>query len=275
MGQTYTDCSTSTGNTYTDAQLHRLKLCDVERLVDVHCHCLPALDDGPNDIATAVQLCRLLVDDGITSVVASPHQLGQYDLNNHPAKILGRIALLAETLADERIPLEIAPGADIRIDERLPDLLDSRVIFTAGDLERHILLELPTQSYCEPRALIRELLHRDIQCIVTHPERHRYLKGNFDIAMDWLRAGALIQVTAGSLVGDFGRSAFAYAWSLLRYDMVALVATDAHDHFRRPPRMTAAFNAICQELGLEIAKRVCVEHPLKVWRGESIRTPFN
>lgn len=257
-------------NRWNEAQLARLASTGLERAVDVHCHCLPALDDGPPDIESAIDLCRELAEDGITSVFATPHQLGKYDLDNSPERIRRRIQDLNEALHAEQIPLEVLPGADVRIDERLPRLVAEGEVFTLGDQARHLLLELPHSTFCEPRPVIERLAADGVQCIMTHPERHRYLGGQLDLAAGWIRAGAVIQITAGSLLGDFGRYAFDYAWRLLANGLASLVATDAHDAVRRPPRMTAAMATIQQHHSADVAQLVCGENPLRVWRSEAI-----
>ena len=58
-------------------QQKRIERFGVSRSVDVHCHCLPGLDDGPQTLADAISLCRQIVEDGITTVIATPHQLGR------------------------------------------------------------------------------------------------------------------------------------------------------------------------------------------------------
>ncbi len=257
------------------AQRARLERYGVPRSVDLHCHCLPGLDDGPPDLATAIELCRALADDGVTSVVATPHQLGNYDLENSSERVRTAVRALEEELEAQRVPLELVPGADVRIDERLARLIADGEALTLGDLGAHLLLELPNSVYCEPRGLIKRLAGQGVQCLVTHPERHRYLAGSLDTAAGWLQAGAVIQLTAGSLLGDFGRYAFDYAWRLLQEGMASVVATDAHCPRRRPPRMSAALATIEQNLGPDMARTVCIDNPLRVWRGEPIPVPLS
>jgi protein-tyrosine phosphatase len=252
--------------------LDRLLVDGFDVCADVHCHCLPAIDDGPNDLDEAVQLCRLLVRDGMNCVVASPHQLGKYDLGNSRERIERRLEALRKRLAELQIPLELAAGADVRIDERLPTFVADGTVTTIGDLHRHLLLELPTTVFCDPTTVIEQLLDRGVQPIMTHPERHRYLGGNAAIVANWVRAGAVVQVTAGSLVGDFGQFAFDFAWRLVQHGLVHLVASDAHDSIRRPPRMTAALKLLTQHAGRPLAARICAQNPRLVWRGEHIPT---
>src|SRR4051812_17992065 len=110
----------------------RLTQWDIEHSVDVHCHCLPSLDDGPRDLEAAVELCRELVADGITTVIASPHQLGRYDGITTPDRIRATADVLRAELGGLGIPLNVSLGADVRIDERLGQLVDGGEVLTAG-----------------------------------------------------------------------------------------------------------------------------------------------
>ncbi|MCA9260172.1 MAG: hypothetical protein KDA61_13265, partial [Planctomycetales bacterium] len=251
-------------------QQRRFERFGVPRSVDVHCHCLPGLDDGPDDLKRALDLCRALVDDGITNVVATPHQLGSYDRNNS-AEVIQEVAdeLIAE-LAAQDIPLEIVTAGDVRVDDRLLRLMELGEIQTVANLEGHILLELPHEMFIDPLPLINALADRDIQAIMTHPERHRYLQGSTRMPRAWIEAGAAIQVTSGSLVGEFGHHAYDHAWRLVNAGLVDIVASDAHHSRRRPPRMTDALDVLVEGIGETEARRLCLENPLKVWEGDWI-----
>jgi protein-tyrosine phosphatase len=251
------------------AQEERLAEWSISRSVDIHCHVLPGVDDGPETLEDSLAHCRALAADGITTVFATPHQLGRYDGVNTAAVIReGREALQAE-LERAGIPLELAAGADVRIDERLPQLVDAGEVVLAGPAGRHLLLELPHGMYLDPLATIVALDARGIQTIMTHPERHRYLVGSTERLQSWIEAGAALQITAGSLLGDFGALAHQEAWRMVHAGMVSLIATDAHDE-SRPPLMTPALEILSQQLGRDFARTVCLENPLRVFRGERV-----
>lgn len=253
-------------------QLRRLEEFGVQQCVDVHCHCLPGLDDGPEFMGESIALCEALVRDGITTVVATPHQLGRYDRENSANCIREAVSELSTALKERRVPIEVLPGGDVRLDERLPRLLDTDEIVTVADAGRHLLLELPHELFVDPTMMIAILRKRRQQAIMTHPERHRYLQGSVKLPRAWVAQGAVLQVTAGSLVGDFGRHAYDHAWRLLDAGLVHLVASDAHDTERRPPRMSDALMLLTQEVGRDVARKICLENPSRILAGEHLQT---
>lgn len=237
---------------------------------DVHCHVLPGVDDGPTDLAESLALCRMLVADGVVDVVASPHQLGPYELDNSGPAIRAALAALQAEIDAAGISLRLHAGADVRIDERLVRLIDEGTVLTIGDQRRHLLLELPHETFVEPLPVIEELAARGVQTVMTHPERHRYLAGSRRRIAAWLDAGAVLQITAGSLVGDFGRQARDEAWRLVDEELVDLVASDAHDSRRRPPRMQQARELLAARYGMEYARRLTYDNPRQVLAGRRL-----
>jgi len=252
------------------AQQQRLAEFGIEQCADIHCHILPSLDDGPENMSQAVALCAALAEDGITTVVATPHQLGRYDRLNSAAVINEEIEALKAVLEAERLPLQILPGGDVRIDEQLSKLLDKGEVISLAGAGRHLLLELPHELFVDPVPTIEMLRQRGIQSIMTHPERHPYLAGKEDVLREWVRRGAVIQLTAGSLLGEFGRRAYDQSWRILQLDLAGLVATDAHNVSRRPPRLTEALAMLTNELGALVARGLCIDNPLRVINGEGL-----
>lgn len=258
---------------WSRVQQERLDEYQTARTVDIHCHCLPGLDDGPADLDSAINLCEALVADGITTAVATPHQLGRYDRLNSAADIFAIMLDLTRELEARHIPLEVMPGGDVRVDERLPKLLDTGEVIPLADAGRHLLLELPHELYVDPVPVIDQLADRGLQAVMTHPERHPYLSRRLDWADRWLAHGACLQITAGSLLGEFGGRAYDVAWLLVENRLASLVASDAHDARRRPPRMSEAMRILTQRVGPELTRAIAIDNPLRVLSGETIPIP--
>jgi len=252
-----------------DAQNEQL-VSSRQRLTDIHCHCLPGLDDGPATMGESIALCWLLAREGIATVVATPHQFGRFKGGNTPAKIREALNCLNETLKNNDIPLHVLPGSELHLDERICRFLDDDRIMTLADGHKYILLELPYQVSIDITPLLADLASMGIQCIISHVERIAPFAAQPRTLAGWLNHSAHLQVTASSLVGDFGTKIQRVAWSILNSGLVELVATDSHDtHFRRP-RMEAAFQLISARLGKGVAYRVCIENPLRVVEGLDI-----
>jgi protein-tyrosine phosphatase len=215
-----------------------------------------------------MELCWALANDGVTDVIATPHQLGRYDGRNSPAVIRGAVAEMNSKLREARVPVQLYPGADVRVDERLPRLLTSDGVLTAGDSGRYILLELPHEFFIDISPLVATLAGRGMIPIVTHPERNEAIARRLAVLMNWITLGAAIQVTAGSLLGAFGLPAERIAWEWLGRGMVSLVATDAHDVKRRPPCFTETIAVISRRLSHVTARQVCVENPARLLDGD-------
>lgn len=249
------------------AQRERLRRFNVDASVDVHCHCLPGLDDGPADLAEALALCRVLVADGVTHVVATPHQLGAYP-ETSAARIREAVADLQAALRAHAIPLAVVPGADVRVDVRLPALLAEDQVMSVADRGRHVLLEQPWEVWLPPDRLIEPLAALGVQPVLTHPERHAHVQRDPGLVGGWVEAGALVQVNAGSLCGAHGPAAEQSAWQLLRAGWVHLVASDAHDVSQRPPVLAAAIDRLVGAVFHATTRRLCLEAPWRLLEGE-------
>lgn len=241
-----------------------------QQFVDMHCHCLPDLDDGPASIDEALLLCARLVEDKVRIVVATPHQLGCYEDCTTTQRILQATRLLNRRLVERGIDLTVLPGAEVRLDERISELLARQRVLTLADAGRHILLELPAEVFIDVEPLLMQLVSEGVDPIIAHPERNRPLLGRLDIVPRWLSCGTSLQVTAASLTGHFGLSAQRAALSLIAVGWVDTVATDAHGCHFHPPRMTAAYDIIAADLGDSVARLLCMDNPSRVVRGERL-----
>ncbi len=239
------------------------------KFVDVHCHCLPHLDDGPASMEEALALCWVLAADHVTTVVATPHQLGRFEDRTRAQAIRQTVAALNRALDARGIELTILPGAEVRIDERIDELLACGEILTLADAGCHVLLELPWDTLIDIEPLLARFTPRGVQIILAHPERNGPLLERPQILERWTASGVGLQVTAGSLTGRWGRSVERAAWNLVAEGGRICLATDAHDG-SQSPGMTRAFEAVAARLGVGPAFSLCVENPARVIRGQEL-----
>ncbi len=255
---------------YIDAQNDHPKVYRWEKFTDIHCHCLAGLDDGPTTMAESLALCRRLAEDDIATVVATPHQLGRFEGCNETARVKEAVSGLNESLRNNGVPLKVVPGGEVRVDERVCQLLRADKILTLADGGRYILLELPRHVFIDIEPLLIELASMGIQSVISHAEKIALPATQHQVLLRWLEHSAHLQITASSLVGDFGSKVQRAAWDFLRSGLARLVATDSHDINVRRPRMKAAFGRISTRLGKNLAHLVCIENPSRVVNGQEI-----
>jgi len=237
---------------------------------DIHCHCLPGLDDGPVTMAESLELCRRLVEEGIATVVATPHQLGRFEGCNETERVREAVCSLNEAVKNNGIPLKVVPGGEVRVDERICQFLKADKILTLADGGRYILLELPHEVFIDIEPLVTELASMGIQSVISHAETNAPLVTQPRVLLRWLEHSAHVQITSSSLVGDFGLEIQRAAWHFLTSGWARLVATDSHDTNVRRPRTRDAFRRISTKLGRDLAHLVCIENPSRVVNGQDI-----
>lgn len=241
-----------------------------QRFTDVHCHCLPGLDDGPATMAESLELCRMLAVEEFSTVVATPHQLGRFEGTNEGATVRDAVRNLNEAIRNNHIPLKIVPGGEVRVDERICRLLEADKILTLADGGKYILIELPHEVFINVESLLVELVSMGIEPIISHVEMITPSVVHKQILGTWLERSAHLQVTASSLVGTFGFEVQKVALSLIESGKATLVATDSHNTNLRRPRMRAAYELISSRFDEDTANLVCIENPSRVVNGQDI-----
>ncbi|HWR97018.1 MAG TPA: CpsB/CapC family capsule biosynthesis tyrosine phosphatase [Candidatus Methanoperedens sp.] len=242
-------------------------------MIDLHCHLLPGIDDGPETITDALAMCSQMVGDGTDTVVATPHMLTErYRVAR--ADILRGVRNLREELAAWDIPLDVRPGADVMIASDLPALLRAGSLMTLGDAGSYVLLELPHDVI--PSGLddlLYEVQVLGITPIISHPERHFELQRRPDLLRPLIERGVLVQVTAASIEGAFGDSARRCGLLLLKTGMAHLCASDAHAPRGRKPGLSRARKIVEGLLSPAEARVIFEVNPARVLAGDSLDTP--
>ncbi|MEJ2009201.1 MAG: hypothetical protein P8Z30_13780 [Acidobacteriota bacterium] len=239
----------------------RFSTCE---FVDIHCHILPKLDEGPQTVEESLRMIQLARNDGISGIVATPHIIG--GVYNNTKEIIGRAISELKGLANQ---VEIYMGAEIRIDRGLEERVDSNEIPLINN-KKFILLELP--AYVIPplnelEIIIKGLRNRQIRPIFAHPERNVPIMKDFSIMERLIRCGALFQMTAMSVTD---RAMHRSALKMVKKGYIHVVASDAHDARKRPPILSNAYEMISKKVSSEVAERLFMCNPLRIIQGKDI-----
>ncbi|MDA0163881.1 hypothetical protein OM076_26660 [Solirubrobacter ginsenosidimutans] len=202
-------------------------------MIDLHCHVLPGIDDGPPTIEAALDLARDAQRDGITTIAATPHIHPEYP-NNDAALVWARIVALQPRLDAAGIAVKLVPGGEV-------DALHALVLADEELRALHLgggpwlLLECPLSSIAAPAFIptAKALAARGHKLLLAHPERSPVFLPHPE-RLDELvnQHGMLAQVTAGSLSGQFGRTVREVAHRMLETRSVHVAASDGHGAHR-------------------------------------------
>jgi len=238
-------------------------------MIDIHHHLLFGLDDGSPNLETSIAMARIAVADGITHVVCTPHASGAWTYE--PDRIAERIATLREALAAEDIPLTLGVGCDFHLSyDNINDAITHPQKFAINGTQ-YLLVELP--DFGLPRTLTEtfyQLQLAGLIPILTHPERNPTLQKDSTRLIEWLQNGLLVQVTAGSVLGQMGKAAQQMSQRLLADRWVHILATDAHNITSRPPRMREACELVAKRHGSHYANLLCTETPRAIFEGAAL-----
>ena len=232
-------------------------------MIDLHCHILPGVDDGARTLADALDLVRAAIDDGISGAVVTPHVYpGVWD--NGQANLRLALRGLQNAIVANDLAFTVVLGAELRLHPETLARVTARRLPLVGRFEQAdvALIELPDGSI-PPGALqaCEGLVAAGIRPMIAHPELNKEVMREPARILPFVDAGCLLQVTAASVIGQFGQAALACAHDLLGRGVVTVLATDMHNLRARPPRLGLAREALARFYGQGLAHRLTEEVP--------------
>ncbi|GAB2516239.1 tyrosine-protein phosphatase [Microbulbifer agarilyticus] len=241
-------------------------------MIDLHSHFLPGIDDGPRSFEHSLQLIRAAAANGITHIVATPHiHPGRYpntvnSIGNAFREFLSRIP------RGENLGVQFALAAEIRVSDSLINIVTSGELPALGHWEGDpiVLLEMPHSHIpAGITNLVTWLARQNIRVMIAHPERNKDIIRDFSQIKPLIDVGCLFQVTAGSLVGQFGEPAQIRAKEIVKRRLATVLATDTHHIDRRPPNLAEGRLAAEKILGETLAWELVRDNPGKIVNGRT------
>ena len=229
-------------------------------MIDIHCHILPEVDDGPKSWEIAEGMCRMAAQDGITHMVATPHANDRYYYDR--AYLLNLLEQLQQRVGPTP---QLNLGCDFHLSyENTQAAMQNPERWCIANT-RYLLVEFNNFSIPPPLDdWLAYMCERGNIPIITHPERNPILQKSPERVMQWVSFGCAVQITASALTGSWGETCGKMARFFLKKGAVHFLATDSHDTVRRPPILSQGRKIVEKEFGADVALALVEGNPAAV-----------
>lgn len=233
----------------------RQRTWEQERVIDIHAHVLPEVDDGSGSMEETLQMLQIAQEEGITDIIATPHyQSGRFYT---PADMVMEILLEVQDRAEEAgIGIRLYPGTEIYFRSGLEERLEGGQLATMNGGNR-ILVEFgPMEEFSYIRNAMEELCGIGYVPILAHVERFRCMLEKASRVGELRGMGCEIQANAGSISGKYGFRIRKYLQGLLEERMIDYVGTDAHDTAGRAPYIKKCIDFLYKKFDADYVEAV-------------------
>ncbi len=240
-------------------------------MIDLHCHIVPGVDDGPRDTQECLHMARLARKDGIEKIVATPHLFRKDVVLNSMQEIEEKRRELIKVLKENNLEIEIFPGAEIYVTHNLLQQVREKRDRLTINKTSYMFIEFPSEHvFPGVKNLLFQLMSEQIIPIIAHPERNRVFARRPFLLYELLRMGALAQANAGSFSGLYGRKAEETVYSFLEMRFIHFIASDGHNSRLIPPRLTSAVEKASSFIGEKEALALVRDNPQAVLEDKQI-----
>lgn len=239
------------------------------KIIDLHTHILPGIDDGPATMAESIQMLQNAQASDVAAVVVTPHcNIPGFCQNYYDDAFLHALRTLRAAAEQANSPVKILAGMEVRVNDHLLALLRDKKVLTLNG-SRYLLTEFAPDAapgYCT--GMLRKILSLGYTPLIAHPERYACVWQRPDCVDDWLALGCQMQLTGGSILGKFGYEAKRAADILLERDWAACVASDAHGARRRTNFLGDVYDYLKLHHSQSTAQRLLLENPLRICQND-------
>lgn len=233
------------------------------KMIDIHCHLLPGVDDGPKDLKESEEMLRELYRQGVRKVIVTPHYRKEM-FEPAPELIRSRyiqVCRIAEKIAED---LEIRLGREVHVNMGIAGLLEQEKYMTMSG-SRYILTEFrgdADKGFMWERTSL--LISYGYRPIIAHIERCFNIVSDIDFVTRLSELGAMIQVNADSVIGRAGKTAKRDCRKLMVRGLVDFIGSDAHGIRRRAPHLERCQAYLIRKYGRAYTKRIMWSNPERI-----------
>jgi len=239
-------------------------------MIDLHCHILWGIDDGPKELEESMEVCRMLSNKGITEVVATPHYITDSTYKTSSKEIVKMVDLLNDKLSKEAVKLKVHSGMEVFLSPEIMDLIRSKEVLTLNN-SNYILVETYLNNvpvYFED--LFYQMQIEGLSPILAHPERNSRINQDISMVEKYFNSGIVIQMNIDSLIGKYGSRVKSFAQKILVSGLVHVICTDTHCVNNRYKNVTEIEEILTRMVGSENMEKLLYTNPEKVLNNEVV-----
>ena len=215
-------------------------------MIDFHSHLIYGVDDGSKSLNMSLEMLKIAEREGVEYICATPHfiseefEIGRGEYNEK----LDRLILASK---EAKFNIRILSGLEIYMHPNLPKLFKEKEIWGINDSE-YLLIELPMGQFpMYTEDIFYELMLLGVKPILAHPERNLKIMKNHDLIINLINQGVLMQINAGSLLGDYGKEVKKTAHEFLKRNMIHILGSDGHNITSRKTKLKESYEIVKHE----------------------------
>lgn len=239
-------------------------------MIDIHCHIIPSVDDGSQNLSTSMMMAAMSADSDVDTVIATPHLNWENGVVKPSLAFINEaFSLFSSEIQKSRIPIKIVKGGEVLC----VNTDDTEAISNGFPTIENTNYALTEFFFDTPIKDIDRSLHniasKGIRPIIAHPERYYSVQRDKKAVKLWREEGFLIQVNKNSVLGDFGRKIKSVANWMLDNELITAIASDAHGIHSRNTSFTDIFKLLKSHYGEDVAIMLLNDNPAKIIANES------
>ena len=229
-------------------------------LIDIHCHILPKVDDGPDSVEESLKILKDMKRQGIKHVIVTPHYRPEM-FEPSMKRVIYSYRHLRDIAYEMGVSMSL--GCEYYRNEQIIDHMDNRKRPSMAG-SRYVLIEFSMNDlFPTIRNYVYELITHGYQPIIAHAERY-FCCQKMEKIQELKDMGALIQVNAGSVLGEEGWKLKKFCLDLMKKDLVDFVASDTHNTSDRKLNLKKCASFVTKKMGKQYAERIFFNNPLNI-----------
>lgn len=244
----------------------------LDNLVDIHCHILPGIDDGPKNYDESLKMVAQAVNQGIKSIIATPHYpYGEREYEKE--EVLEKVEILQDKIDTLGLKCDVYPGMELYLSSELIKKIDQDKVIPISKNSRYLLVEFPLRNFSRNLInILHEIKIRGYVPIVAHPERYQFIQSNPLLINEILQQDTLLQINASSILGYNGGRSQKIAVELIKQGVVSFIASDGHSSNWRSIQLNNALDVLKTIIKQEELKRLFRFHGEMLLINEKLNT---